>query len=386
MSVQLASKYDPTQPYHVYYDLDIINNATTGNNVPVRFSITDVRNSPFLNCPDNYFMSVVRFSLMTPTLPIFIPQVRIGQSNPNQLAYSFTLSNGTYTSAEVFIVYAPADLTQPTPNPPLTLQDMTSDYYFVNNLQDFVFMMNTAVSSAFSDLNAQIVASGGTVLTTIVPFFEWNPTNQVFILNGDTVAFNPTVASYYRLYCNQAMYTLINNFPFVKNTSSLPAKQRFQFNMAVNNNSNIFPYATYNAIQIYQDNSTVGLFNPVQSIVFTTSLLPIAQSIIGLPRIFNSVSSGFVSGNNSNIAPIITDFQVPFSAVNQYKPNLEYVPNGEYRLIDLYGMSPQSAMEVSVLWKDQFGGTHIFYLGDGCSGTMKLLFRRKDFGNVPRVD
>jgi hypothetical protein len=62
------------------------------------------------------------------------------------------------------------------------------------------------------------------------------------------------------------------------------------------------------------------------------------------------------------------------------------VPNGEYRLIDLYGMSPQSAMEVSVLWKDQFGGTHIFYLGDGCSGSMKLLFRRKDFGNVPRVD
>jgi hypothetical protein len=162
--------------------------------------------------------------------------------------------------------------------------------------------------------------------------------------------------------------------------------KNYQFNFYNNNNLNLYNMGAYSVIQLYQDNSTVGLFNPVQSIVFTTSLLPIVQSVISLPKIFNSSTYNLSSvGNNSNVAPIITDFQVPFSATNQYRPNLEYNPSGEYRLIDLYGLSPQSALEISVLWKDNYGGQHIFYLGSGCSASMKLMFRRKDFNTARSV-
>lgn len=388
MSVQLANKYDPTQPFHIYYDLDVINNETTGtNNVPVRFSITDVRNSPFLNSPENYFMSVVRFSLMTPTLPVFIPQVQLNQGNRNLLVYSFTASYSTYNSTQKYIIYTPTDTSASLPNPPLSLQDMTGEYYYVYNMNDWVVMMNTALASAVNELISVLTTAGQPILSSNVPFFEWNPVQQVFLLNADAVGYSNSLATPMKIYCNNAMNTLINNFPFVKYASTgVALGKNYEFTIYSNNGTNVYPFATYNAIQMYQDNSTIGLFNPVQSIIFTTSLLPIVQSNVGIPKLFNSSSNLFTGGNNSNISPIITDFQVPISAVNTYRPTIEYTPNGEYRLIDLYGLSPQSAIEISVLWKDAYGSTNIFKLAPGCSGSIKLMFRRKDYGNVDRVN
>jgi hypothetical protein len=391
MSVQLANKYDPTQPYHIYYDLDAINNETSGNNPPVKFTMTEVRNQPFLSSPENYFMSVVRFSLQTPSLPVFIPQILLGQLSVDKTVYSFTLSfvvgGNTINSTQTFITYVPSDTNQRLPAPPLSLQDLTSDYYFVYNLQDWCQMMNTALSTAFTSLNANVVSAGGTLPSANVPFFEWNPVAQVFQLSGDNASFNSSLANPIKLFCNTALYTLLNNFPMIKNApTGVALGKNNQFNFYNNNGLNVFNMGAYSVIQLFQDSSTTGLFNPVQSIVFTTSLLPIVQSIVGLPRIFNSTTNNLSNtGNNSLISPIITDFQVPFSATNQYRPNLEYQPSGEYRLIDMYGLTPQSSVEITVFWKDNFSGLHEFYLGAGCSASIKLMFRRKDFNTSKSV-
>jgi hypothetical protein len=242
-------------------------------------------------------------------------------------------------------------------------------------------MMNTALISAFTSLNGLVVAAGGVLPSANVPFFEWDQQNQVFQLSGDNASFNSALANPIKIFCNTALYTLLNNFPIIKNApTGVAVGKNYQFNFYNNNGLNLYNMGAYSVIQLFQDNSTVGLFNPVQSIVFTTALLPIVSSIISLPKIFNSGSYNLSSvGNNSNVAPIITDCQVPFSATNQYRPNLEYNPSGEYRLVDMYGLSPQSALEISVLWKDNYGGNHIFYLGSGCNASMKLMFRRKDF-------
>tara|TARA_R110000868_G_scaffold2193_2_gene16722 strand:+ start:786 stop:1955 length:1170 start_codon:yes stop_codon:yes gene_type:complete len=387
MSIQLHNKYDPTQPYHIYYDLDAVNNQTTGGTAPVRFTLTEVRNNPFLMTPDNYFMSVVRFSLQTPTLPVFIPAVELGQANPNQLSYSFTLTynNGgtVFNSTQTFLTYVCSDSTIPTPPAPLTFQDNSNEYYWVYNLQDFVKMMNTALITAFANLNAAVIAGGFALPSLNVPFFEFDPTAQKFILNADNAAFNSTLANQTKIFINTPLYTLLNNFPMFKNAPlGVALGKNYQFNFYNNNGLNLFNMGLYSAIQLYQDNSTTGLFNPVNSIVFTTSLLPIVPSVVGVPRAYGGTSGLNTGGNNSNLSPIITDFQIPYSAVNQYRPTLEYTPNGEYRLIDLLGMNQQSAIEITVLWKDQYGVLRNFFLGSGCSASIKLMFRRKDYGNV----
>jgi hypothetical protein len=386
MSIQLASKYDSSQPYHIYYDIDLINNDNTGTKPPVQLRFNEIRNSPYLMSPENYFMSVARFSIQTPTLPCFIPSVSIGQTNVNKLVYSFTMSykvgNATI-ECQQYINYIPFDNTQPIPNPPLTFQDLTSDYYFVQSYQHWAFMMNQSLIECFNGLKNAVINAGGTLPTENCPFMEFDPQSLLFILDCDQVGFDRSLTNPIKLFCNSPLQTLLSSFQFTKlGYSNIVNGKNFQFDIYNINDTNILTLPTYNAIQMYQEGSTCGLMNPIQSLVFTTALLPVVQGLVSVPKIFNSDSNLFNVGNNSNIIPMLTDFTVPFSPTNTYKPTVEYTPNGEYRFVDLFGTSPLSAIEISVFWKDIFGSLHPFYLGSRCSSNIKLMFRRKDFGNI----
>ena len=65
------------QPYHVYLDLDVVNNDVESGAQPHPLVFEEVRNTPFLDgdC-SNYFCSIVRFSIQAgSSLPVFIPRM-----------------------------------------------------------------------------------------------------------------------------------------------------------------------------------------------------------------------------------------------------------------------------------------------------------------------
>lgn len=382
MSIQLKSKLSFGQPYHIYYDLDLINNDTTGQNPPQILRFTEIRNSPYLMSPENYFVSVARFSIQTPSLPVWIPQAQIGQANPNLLIYSFTLKYKTYEYQQ-YVNFVPTDLSQPTPAPPITFQDLETAYYFVYTYQQAISMFNTALASAVSGLNALVVAGGDVLPSTNAPFFEFDPNALLFILDADEAGYANTLANPIQLFCNAPCFTLFSTFQAIYyGYANIVNGKNFQFVIKNINGTNELTLPTYTALQMYQEESTSALWCPIQSLVFTTALLPVSPELIGVPKVFNSDSNLFNTGNNANISNILTDFIVPFEPNNTYKPNIVYTPNGEYRLMDLNGASPLSALEMSVFWKDVFGTLHPFYLNSGCSASIKLMFRRKDFNNV----
>ena len=379
-SLQQRSAIDTTQPYHIYYDLDINNNDTTGLNEPPDLRFTEIRNSPYLMAPENYFMSVTRFTLQTPSLPNFIPQVMLGQTDINKTIYSITLKYKTFEFQQ-FVAFVPNDLSQPLPDLPLDIQDLTSAYYFVKTYQEWIEMINTAFISAFTGLAASIQLP-----TTHAPFMEFDPQALICILNADEVGYARTLIDPIEIYMNAPLFNLFSSFPATcYGYQNITNGKNYKFDIFSNNGANILNLTDYNAIQMYQENTTCGLWNPIQSIVFTTALLPINPSLISAPKIFGADSNLFNLGNNANIAPIITDFTVPFSATNTYKPTVEYVAGGEYRLYDMFGSSPLNAIELSVFWKDTFGIMHPFKLNSGCCATIKLLFRRKDFNTTALI-
>lgn len=380
-SVQQSAKYDPTNPYHIYYNIDVINNETTGNNIPKPFKILETRNAPFIGAPENYFLSVVRFSLQSPSLPVFIPAILLGQMDVNRTAYSMTMTYKTYETPQSYITYTPQDLSQPSPLPPLTKQDLTSDYYNVYSYQHWMVNVNTCMSNCFNLLKAQAVANGDNSLNNILtPYMEFDVNTQNCTINADINGFNKTLANPIRIYFNTALHTLYNNFPDFKiGYGSSSNGKNFLLDIYSINGSNIFQAPQGNYLQMYQEGQTTALLNPIQSIVFTTALLPIIPELVSPSKTFNSDTQLQTNGYNVDISPIITDFIVPFSAINTYKPNIDYTPNGEYRLCDLYGATPVNSIELSVFWKDIYGNLHPFYVDSGCSGNIKLLFRRKDF-------
>lgn len=386
MALQIQTKYDPNQPYHVYYTVDMINNDTTGTQPlpPLRFE--EIRNSPYLTAPENYFLSVVRFSIMSPTLPVFIPQAELRQANPNRLIYTFTMSYNVGATTYNFqqnIIYTPYDLSQPTPAPPITFQDITSAYYYVNSYQQWVLMLNQALQSCYNGLNALVVGAGGSLPSPNAPFFEFDPQGLLYILNADELGYSGSLANPIKLFCNSPLQSLLSSFQFIKyGDTGINNGRNFQFQIYNNNDTNQLILPTYTALQMYQEGSTVAIMNPIQSIVFSTTILPVVPENVSVPRVYGSDTTLFNVGNNANLAPILTDFQVPVEPGNTYRPSINYNPSGEYRLIDLYGNSPLSNLEMAVYWKDNFGGLHPFYLGAGCVCNMKIMFRRKDFNNA----
>jgi hypothetical protein len=382
-SLQQKSQIDLTQPLHIYYDLDIINNDVEGNSPPLPLRFEEVRNNPVLMCPANYYMSVVRFQIQTgDALPVFVPQVQLGQTDPNLLIYSITLKYKTY-EYQAYVNFIPDDLTQPIPNPPLDFQDLTSQYYFLSTYQQWIEMVNITFRTAFNGLNALVIAGGDVLPTPNAPFMEFDPGQLVAILDTDEAGYERTLTNPIEIFMNSPMFNLFSTFPSViVNYTTATNGKNYLLTIFNNNGTNILSLPNYNAIQSYQEGSTVALMNPIQSIVFTTALLPIIPSNVSLPKIFGTNSSLFNSGNNANIAPVISDFVVPVDALNRYRPNIVYTPSAEYRLVGMYGASPVSAIEVSAFWKDVFGSLHPILLNSGCSASLKILFRRKDFNNI----
>jgi len=335
----------------------------------------------------------------------------------NQTPYNITLSYdysgvgavGEYTQA---ITYIQNDLTTSPPswNPhnaqALNLEQITSNYYWVYNYEVFIKMINQAYINAFWGANGSIyatsgapkpwtTASGNTAQTYQPPTMSWNQDSLKGIITADNSIFGitalTTTASY--MYFNQPLSTLFNSFPY-QYPSVNPDSVKYSY-VVFDTDAGAGLYVVssfssggiitprYTAIQVYQDHQTASLMNPVQSISFTSTLLPVVVENIGQPSILNGTAPvNVVVGSTANVFPIITDFQVPFSAIDTYVPDISYVPSSEYRLVDLYGESPANQIDVQVFWKDQYGILHPFLLGSGCSGNLKIMFRRKDYGDV----
>jgi len=77
---------------------------------------------------------------------------------------------------------------------------------------------------------------------------------------------------------------------------------------------------------------------------------------------------------SSTYQNIITDMAVD---ENFYKPNLLYVPDEEYRFVDLVGQQDIRNIEVTVYWHDKLGYLRNFYLSAGGAALIKLMFKRK---------
>ena len=389
-------------PHHVYLDLDVINNDYTSNATRPYLRFEEIRNTPFLDGDSaEYFCSIVRFTIQTGnTLPVFIPSIVTNQANPDLTIYTVTLTYGL-TSVTRHVIYTPEDNTAPVPAPPLIQQDISSKYYYVYNYSHFIEMVNAALSTAWIALRAAVTPVVFDLpKPTLPPYLEFDHITNRVILHAEQIRYDETFITKtdgmaINIFLNERLFDLFVGMQYTFESSQGDANYRLR---VAYNGSNLVTrdeitgydavtesvtFEPFNFVQMYQEVSSIALWNPVSSLIFATSLLPIKTTQTSLPRSIGSNENAFSSvGNNSNMLSAISDFAIAVDGNNQYRPMVIYNPSPEYRLIDMNSYMNLNRVDIIVYWKDTFGNIHPFELSPGNSASVKLMFRRKDFNTT----
>jgi len=406
---QLDSAKNAASADQLYFDITVSNFKSTTKKPPV-FYFNESRTLPFIRNPEEYYLSILRFTMETGSIPVFIPSIQPNQGDRDLTLYSFTLeytadftgaSGTTYTSTQSYINFIPQDggaEIPPAPNATSNgLQNNNTGYYNVFNYGWLISLMNITVKAAFDDLISQLNAAAAAdqppflAAALFPPFFEWdNTSNSVsFYSDFDVFGVNRYVGAGQtqpiKIYMNAPLFGLFPTLPCkYMGYEGVVAGKNFLFeprnNGSYGNLVKISPYPTgsvpdYYAVITYQDSSTIANFSPVMAIVFTSNTLPIQPNQVSTPLVFNNSQEVVLGGNNSDFANIITDL---VSDTGQYKPNIVYNPSSEYRLITLYGNRPLFNIDLNIFYRNKFGQLIPYRINSGEAVSLKVAFLKKD--------
>jgi hypothetical protein len=330
-------------------------------------------------------MSIIRFTLDTQTLPIFIPTIQINPLlNPsldlNKTIYSFQFSYSNYNSGEIFIEWSPQNAYLTAPNlideNGIQVQDITTGYYDCYTFEYFIDLLNTQIRAAFNAFKDSIINFPE---DAVAPVLAWDSSQNVARLIVEKSFLNSNETPIY-LFFNSPLYNLFGSFNSIRNGYTLTNGKNFQILVIDFGGFNTYTLTdnitgvTYEVIEIIQEYSTISAWSPISSIVFTSNTLPIVSNQISKPTVFVEGTSLGSYGNNSNFQQVITDLVTDSGF---YKPNLVYNPTAEYRLISMTGNIPLTNIDISVFWKSRVGTLIPFKLASGATCSIKILFTKK---------
>ena len=181
-----------TDPNHIYYDLQLLNNDTVGAGeiLPVRF--TETRTSTILANPSEYFLSIQRFSLDTPSLPVFLPEVETRteqdfnpQSDPYILVYKMAIYQWGSATPPAYkpVMYSNQyDVTVRVPSAPFDLETLSDPFYFVYQYRDFIDMLNATLQN--------MCKGGGQSPIVVPPFIDINSSNLISVFFPQSTSVN----------------------------------------------------------------------------------------------------------------------------------------------------------------------------------------------------
>jgi hypothetical protein len=122
-----------------YVDLLLTNSIQTHSNQRVALNFSQNQSQPVLKSTNGYQLSIIRFSLNTETLPVFIP---VMQSTTTTI-YSITMEfNGK--QFQQYMEFEPHNLNPADPD----------EFYYVYNYQFLIYLINKCIVSCLTGLCA----------------------------------------------------------------------------------------------------------------------------------------------------------------------------------------------------------------------------------------
>jgi hypothetical protein len=394
------SKYNAVDnSTHTYLDINICNNnVSQDNSNPIPIIFNTQRDQNYIQDCSLYYMSCIRWNLDL-SLPIIIPQIDLTYNNGEfdpaiggyKTIYSVTIQIKTTThtiESQKFIVFVPQQFQIPHPKNPITsmAEVYNNRYFYIESVQYWMKLVNTALREAFDDAKAQWNTSIGPLpIPDVDPFMLYNyDGNFTFNASPSFLTDTPPASGIGIIYFNTAMYGLFNGFSAIINgfdNASLEDVSNGK-NVAIlfESQYQTTVFNTVNYIYALTEYPCVPFFSPISSIVFTTNGIPVEPTNTMPCQITGVPAQLGLNNNNLNYQSVITDFALDLTTGIEGRTITGYIPSGEYRFFDLNSTRGLGVLNIQVQWKDKLTGSfHPVYLRAGGAGSLKLLFRKKNF-------
>lgn len=335
----------------------------TPQNIPAEYDQT--LNVALLQNPSEYYMSVVRFTLPLDLIPIFSFPVDVSQNNPNISALEIGIQTSGGTQYPQRIVYVSANnIAVPAASgsaPYFDYYQVTSPYYFIYNIQPFINMVNTALSAAY-------VASGG--LVADAPYYIFNPQTELISLVVDATF----LASGKSIFLNAALKTYFSSFNFTTLNNFVTGPYFFYHNLST------IPYGSPSGgPYIFQEEwNSLALWFDIRKVVVQSESFPVVQESSPVFSSYKIFGSAQQQNGNANYISILTDFAVTYDQVADVSSQLTYIPNPQYRLIDLRSNTPLYRIQLQFFWLSKNSYLYPVLLSPNQGVEIKLGFFKKE--------
>jgi hypothetical protein len=354
----------------LYFDLVSTNFINTSyNNSPASYNQS--RTIPYLTDPSLYYGAITQFTINNTSVPLFVPEIAINQSNVNLTVYTVSLAYGGFTVTEP-IYFVQQDLLVPVPLPPSSYTDgapfYNEGYYNIYNYNFFNSMVNTALSTAYANLQLLVPALPAVSSPTIT----YNATTQLFSINvPNNVFVDLGSAPFVEIYFNSALYFLYSFLPSqTTSLNNLAVEKLF-----IDANTGILDTTT-NLRSVIQELPSINLWSPVSSIVITSSFLPVQKVLIATPQLYYNGTEYLVGNNNNSLTqPILIEYSVPD---NIYSKTINYIPNAQYQFFDLNDAQPLYILDFKFWYRGKSSVLFPIFLNSGASCAVKIGFFKKD--------
>lgn len=362
-----------------YFNVSIPHNdriSDRGSPTPAVYDIT--RDQPIIQGPpENYQMSVVRFTIPTTFIPLqFFPVIQ-NPSNLNDINYSSYAITLSYLGVDYteHLVWIPQDTTAPLPPPPTnTVFDLSVNkayalYYSCYSFNHLLYILNSALKKCFNDNIVPLLPPNTPGKIYNPPFFEFDASSYLISVYVSDLFLNSAVNSI-DLYFNSALNTNFDSsfygeyygwVPVYKNVKLLFVPPLNKIPNTDEENGFLYRYT--------QEYDSTGLLTSFKSVVIRSNTLPIRNEGITVQGTNGQTSTGSVS--------VITDFEIDQGSIRSQKSFIHYLPTAEYRRINMIGNSPLKHIGLEILWSDNYDNLYPVLIPAHDKATIKLYFEKK---------
>lgn len=399
MNRQQLMKPIETNKDHIYYNIKIHNDGIDDTNIPIYFN--ENRGQHLVEKASDYYVSIIRFSLESTNLPVLMMRPDTSLiTNPNknrlQLVYKMSFSADNFNTRTQIktrnvIFIPPIDNTN---NTTLEFNEELkyNSFYYLYNIQQFIRMLNKTSEDLLNDLKTSFTGISG-----LPPIFTFEPSSGIISIKYHPItnttlpegqqSFTPTIVLNHSLYSALSGFSFNYDANYADEYKLLPdnIKRNPDYRQAGEGDLGVVIGEDYPYI-ISQDYPSISILNPISSIAFSTSRLPIQPTQEAKPLIIGGTSLfGINNGENNDFSPIINDFSIYNENGYAYKPSVYYTPGSEYKLNDLFGSNPIQHVDILCDWIDIYGRKHQMFLESQNSAEIQLLFRKKTFQTLKKL-